>query len=293
MGWGGLTHRGGMPGTGSPLEDIQATFVRAQLTKAYPIGGRAYIDAHMAMGGQSWKTVPVVELGGGEGRYLYTPMAGDQGDGKPVFSLATQSDPSAAASAQVLLLFDNISPFPVCIGAIQHDKRGLLDATPVTEDATDRPAGIGHQDIAASNGGSTYVLDSEGVFAVMMADGKPYQVQLSESGGRLRISRGGEADEKLLLGNATLGYLDDLEASVKQLITRLNDAERIIDIITSQIALGIPVVGGGGGAATIVAFLDVRTQAAAGVISQKFTDIDTRVVASTVEISEKSLKDEP
>lgn len=284
--------RGGMPTTGwGALNEVKVNFVRAQVTRVYVLGGRQYIDAHNAMTGSDYVGCPVMGLGGGETRWAHVPIAGDQGEGRPVFNLSTQSDPSSAASAQVLLLFDGVSEMPWCIGTIQHPKFELQDETPETERSKDRKDEYGHQDIVSSNGGSTTVLDSLGQFAVVLADGKQATVQL-EGNGLVRISRNGEADERLVLANRLVSYLGGLEAQVDDLINRVAVLERWVG--TFQTAyLGPP------GALTVTSgkvdpvTLPVPAPSAVDVATKTYTSVDDRVVSSVVMIPDVNERDDP
>jgi hypothetical protein len=232
-----------MPPTGGLLGTTQARFVRAQLIRAYQSGGRHYIDAHMASGAGGWTGIPVMEFGGGSGRFLFVPMAGDQGDDKPAFAPAEQSDPTDIDSAQVWLFFDGASNFPVCLGAVQHSKRGLVDDTPETSVGNDRDADASYKDIFAENGGSWMALDSRGVVAFSLADGKQVSFQLAGAG-VLRVSRDGDATERLLLANATKGYFSGTEDHLDAQESRIAALESAVNSLVAFLAPGVAVSGG-------------------------------------------------
>jgi hypothetical protein len=217
----------GMPLTGGLMGRKTPRLVAAQLTSAYELGGRHYVDAHHPDSINGWTQVPVVELGGGLARFMHVPLAGDQGEDKPAFQPAEETDPSDIASAQVWLMFDGVSTNPICIGAVQHPKRGLVTETPETEDGQDRPAEIGVNDIAAANGDASHVIDALGVVAVQPAEGQIWNLKLRGTS-RARISRDGDADERLLLGNAALQALQDAHDWIDALQSRIDELERVV-----------------------------------------------------------------
>jgi hypothetical protein len=226
-----------MPTTGGIMGLTTPRFVKAQLIRTYQRGGRQYIDAHHANSFNGWTGVPVVELGGGIGRFVHVPMAGDQGEGKPAFAPAEQTDPTDIASAQVWLFFDGQSTSPVCVGAVQHSKRGLISDTPATEDGQDRPDDIGINDIAAVNGEASHIIDSAGVVAVSPKEGQPWNLKLKGTS-RARVSRDGDADERLLLGNASLASMQARHDWIESLESRIAELERVVALLAPWAAAG-------------------------------------------------------
>lgn len=210
-----------------------------QVTRVTVKGGRLYVD--VLTKSQRFNLVPVMELGGGSLRFAHAPIAGDQGDDAPIFDAAADTDPSGVASAQVVILMNDDGAVYV-IGAVAHGSRGLVAETPETEAGEDRPKGIGVADFATVNGGGRFVVDAKGVIEVKPAEGSPFQVNLSgEGNARVRIGRDGEAGETLLLGNATLDYLADLETQIARLEARLAAIESEAQSVGTYLRSGPPV----------------------------------------------------
>lgn len=263
----------GMPGTGRWNSIHQSRYVKAQLIRAYQRGGRHYIDAHAAKGAGGWTGVPVVEFGGGSGRFMHMPIAGDQGDGAPALAVGEEYDPTDVASAQVWLFFDGSSNNPVCVGAVQHSKRGLVTDTPSTGADADRGDGIGVNDFALVNGGSSFVVDAEGVIAVAPKTGKLWNLKL-KGGAKARISREGKAPEALLLGRRSLARLDTHYTWIDALEGRISRLETAMTGVLAFLASGV-----GGSYSAVPPFVQV-------VGSDAPNRPDDTLLAAAVEISD-------
>ena len=239
--------RGGMPG-GGKLSAPAATFVVAQLTRSYQIAGRAYIDAHMAKGAGGWHQVPVMELGGGKLRSVYVPAAGDQGDDNPTFAPGEETDPSGSASAQVYLLFDGFSPFPICLGGVQHPDNNLRDKTSDLDinGNKDLDEPLGHQDIIMRNGGATFAMDELGSVAFTPARKKSVFWILRELESKFLVVRKGKAgNERVLLARKMLVYLANLEKTVDNHEARIASLEAAMLSVVAFLAASPPVIAGG------------------------------------------------
>lgn len=231
--------RGGMPGTSSRWQQYaeRAVLVVAQLSRAYVLRGRPYIDAINPDGPGKWFQVPVVQGGGGgETRWENAPIAGPQEGSTTAHSgeSSVGANPDQFDSAQVVLMFVGNSTFPRCVGVIDHPRTGLVEETPETEAGEDREVGVGPQDWAWVNGGSRWILDSKGLLTAIAAQDKKVSFQLAGDG-FLRVSVDGEADEKLLLAGPVRDYLAELESHLDAQEARIAALEAAMALVAPQV----------------------------------------------------------
>lgn len=149
--------------------------------------------------------------------------------------------PPAGDEAEVLLgWLDGAVPFPVILGTLASPKASAAfsDVDPPGPE-TDYPAKNGLRDEVIAHGGARIVLSSQGdlVLDTTRSD-KPVRVQLPP-GGRMRISREGEADERLLLAGPTQEHIDALAAHVDALAQHVTLLTSILQSLAA--ATAVPV----------------------------------------------------
>lgn len=194
--------------------------VRVLVDAYYTIDGRPYVDAYDPETGAFYPRCPAAGLGGGDGTLEVVPPS-EPGEGDEEFAM----DPDTTQAAQVVLLpvsgsrghYWIATPMTIHPGGL-----GLDDETPETKEDEDHKGKAGLRDRVIRYGGSTIILDARG--NVTISPGAMLRGQLG-GGAVFRLSRDGEAGERLVLGGPLLDYLGALESYVDTLEARVATLE--------------------------------------------------------------------
>lgn len=201
--------------------------------RIFVAGGRPYCDVWDPETGRAWNGVPIMSVGGGPGQFQTVPLSAPS-----QAEFIRQADLDDAS--QVLLFHGEANRYPVTVGAIHHPSLDLQAKTEVVADDEDHSGAVGQRDFATVNGGTKFILDSrgrvtfdlrgaeeDGTFGVALAAGEIY-----------RVSRDGNAAERLLLADAVVAYLGELEAHLAAQNARIAALEAFAE--TAATTLGIP-----------------------------------------------------
>ena len=128
---------------------------------------------------------------------------------------------SSSEGAVVVLLFVSKKAVPVIIGAYPHKNvsSGLREGSSPLDASEEYPEGSDIEDIVIQQALSRLVISKHGdivLDASKTSTSEAVRIQLPENA-RLRVSRGGEANAKLLLAEPVLSLLNQLIAKVNRL----------------------------------------------------------------------------
>jgi hypothetical protein len=197
----------GMPGQGklARLLERGATST-AVVRRVFVEAGRVRVDCYDAENSTPWFGLAVLQAGGGgPDDFASTPPR------EPTIPLDVRYSADDSDTTQVLLLH-RPKKKPIVIGAVEHPGSSILDATPVVAQDADHPGSVGKQDFAWARGGARLIVDARGAVTIAPGgeDGNA-RIQLPADG-VLRISRDGQAEERLLLAGPVFAYLQEVDA---------------------------------------------------------------------------------
>jgi hypothetical protein len=184
------------------------TAVIANVRRVRIRNGRVFVDVFVPNSPQRWNDLPFVVAGGGASAWGYDPPTPDPqtiADSVPIGA-------DTPEGTQVVLVLRGKYP-PVIVGALQNTQATIAERTPVVDQAEDHPGDVGPADFARVNGGTRQILDSRGAWTLDLGDAEDptARVQLPDDG-VLRVSRGGEAAERLVLAGPLLAYLQQAQS---------------------------------------------------------------------------------
>jgi hypothetical protein len=184
------------------------TSLVALLQRAFTIDGRVFVDCYDPMTGRDWKNSPLMVLGGGPDSYVFA--APESPTGVEFLKEAELED-----STQVVLLSRDGAK-PMCIGTVQHPKQNIVDDPVVALPTQDHDGTVSIRDYAVTKGGTTVIIHDNGDVTVKGAGTIRMQ---SPEGGIVRMSRDGDASERLLLAQATLNYMEEVDTFMRAVDT--------------------------------------------------------------------------
>lgn len=231
--YNGMPSKGGQgPGEMAMSPAFSIAAVRATVVS----NGRVYVDADDLDTGQHYTRCPLMVFGGDPDRFGIFPVA-----------LRPSDSTGQWGSDREVLLLHRPGGRPYALGMKQHQDFAIEEAVNPTNEGADHPLAISKNDIAFRNGGSMLILDEHGAVTVVAADteyGKYLRLQLPDEHGRVRISRGGEADERVILANAFLDTWvnQTLRSHLTAQDARITALEAQVVALTASIK-AIPVVG--------------------------------------------------
>lgn len=171
----------------------KAGIMRGVVNATHVIKGRVYVDATSDTG-QTFFKCPLMIFGGDPERFAYFP--------------ATPQPTDSSRDREVLLLQGaGAQSKPWALGMKQPVGLGINDTT---EDdpgvGNDHGGAVGKNDISLRNSGAYITVDSNGAVTLAPGTGAArVRIQLpDDASANFRVSRGGEADERVILANAFL-----------------------------------------------------------------------------------------
>ncbi len=230
----------GMPIVGAGRLRERPSFTIGRVRKTRVIRGRVYADVDDLWYPQIYVRCPVLAFGGGEDQYAFFPITEDT-DVDPI------SEPfSTDRDRQVMLLHRGGHSVPYVIGAVQPYNMGIKDAPAPDVNDSDHGADVSKKDIAFRNNGALLLIDGNGAITLVAGDADYIRIQLPSLNGRLRVSRDGEADEKVILADAFLDNWVNTELynTLLALNERVRDLESKLATTISAVT-SIPVSTGG------------------------------------------------
>jgi len=187
--------------------------------------GRVYAEVYTS-DGRFFPAMPVMVRGGSAKAYSWEPMPSPEEDKDESAKQTARTE--ADGTTQVFLL-GRTRQQPCVVGAVQHPKQAISKETPNVAKDEDHPGDVGVGDFAWVLNNARVILDSRGGFTVITDDvpagsvadePQPHVRFQLPPGGLLRVSREGEADERVVLSGPLIDYLTELAAKVNA----LNDA---------------------------------------------------------------------
>ncbi len=169
----------------------------ALVDDVYVLDGHVVVDCSTE-DGAFWTQVPLATVGGGKRTWGVEPVEPpESGHGE-----------LARDRGQVLLVLRGPYVKPLAIGMLPADGGEVVEDAPVVDQQEDHPGVIGKADFARVNGGARLIVDEHGAITLdaREAGDATVRVQLAD-GGVLRVSRGGEATERLPLAGPLLDHL--------------------------------------------------------------------------------------
>lgn len=162
----------------------------------------------------------VMPGGGSSGASVYFPPVGGGAEDTPAY----RDRPRV-----VYTVVGNSRRNAVILGVLMHPeakKRFAENANVAVAVEDVHPETLSPQDCFIENGGAFFLVSDEGNIVLSAADGQPVRVQLSkDSSSKLRISKGDDASEALLLANRTLAYLTTQVDRINSMLTTLQSLE--------------------------------------------------------------------
>lgn len=218
-----------LPRAAAAMRAVDAAVVLVR--RVHVRDGRTFVDCWApGPGGQVWNNVPVLSGGGGVGTMRSEPVS------RPGDTETLPNDPGETAAAQAILVFRAPNRrSPVCIGTLLHvqaelDERAVSDL----DDDADHPGTVSIDDFGWRLGGFVMLLDGFGRCVLDARDAADVvRLQLSDDG-VLRISRKGEATDRLLLASTTRSFLDELVGRYNDLANRVTELERAMQVLSSS-----------------------------------------------------------
>lgn len=200
------------------------------------VGGRPYVNA-VAADLREGRAVPVLVLGGGRRRYIYSGPTPHDG-------VELEPNPDATDASQVVVVPRESSATTYAVGAVAHVKSEFTELAPEPGADEDHDGTVSILDNAVVNEGSKLILDHRGQVVLVVHD--VARVQLAE-GGVLRVSRKGKAEERLPLAGPLIDYLQQLEAQV----ARMEAWMKSLTVPTPSGGTGAPAVAFTGSTPTL------------------------------------------
>lgn len=238
----------GMPGTGRSLSErlnrvIPALSVGA-VKKVQVINGRVYVDVDDLTSANYHRTCPLMVFGGGPDNFMVTPVTetpDDRGElnQPPLGSAKREFD-------HEVILVHRANGKPYAIGMAPHPDMTIQEELEEDPGAADHGAQISKKDHAIRNTGALFLVDANGAITLdTQTSGQRVRVQLKEEGGRFRVSRGGEADERVILADAFLdGWVNgDLKNHLQAQNDRITQLEADLAQVIAVLSPGLPVAG--------------------------------------------------
>ena len=236
----------GMPIVSQGRTRERPAFTIGRVRRTQTIRGRVYADVDDLWYPQIYVRCPVMAFGGGEDQYVFFPVTEGSDNDPTKGQLPDPEVPRADRARQVLLLHRGGHSVPYVLGAVQPYGLGLEDSPDPDVNDEDHGTRVSKKDIAFRNNGALLLIDSNGAITLVAGDADYVRVQLPEVNGRLRISRDGEADEKVILADA---FLDNwinvsLYSTLVEMSNRINDLESKLATVIGAVT-SIPVTSGG------------------------------------------------
>ena len=213
-----MRRRGGYPGANVQ----QARGARKQIAlvlERKTVAGRPAVTCRDPLSLDQWFDVPVSVRGGGPDSFAYFPPSIPEIDPIP-------SNPVGTTAAQAVLDIPQEMQAPRCDAMVPHPAMGMLDGVPLDSlPLTDRANAIYESDAVVRHGGTTVSVAIDGSVTVDVkgATMPMVRVQLPAEG-VLRVSRAGEATDRLVLASELVAYLTALEARVNALDAAMQTA---------------------------------------------------------------------
>jgi hypothetical protein len=184
----------------------------AFVSKVRVIDQRVHVDCYDGETGQTWYRLPILVFGGGQGSSLVVP---------PVpYPRETVQQPEEEEGSQVLVV-PRHKQGPVALMVTQHPLAGFQDVAELDEaertaqDDQDHPLPRTPEEHVWEHRGVRVQLTSDGSVVIdATASQKPVRIQLAKDAGLLRVSRDGQAGERLVLAGP-LGDYHQSEASYR------------------------------------------------------------------------------
>lgn len=258
--------------------DKSVAFSIGNVVNTYIIAGRLYADVDDYDHGCRHDRCPVMCFGGDTGTFTYAPVT-----------------PTAAEQDNLneAIILHRTGGRPYIIGMKQPIGLGLVAGATEDPGAEDRTLDISKNDIALVNKNAKLIIDSNGAVTIVTGDAKYARVQLQSEGGRLRISRGGEANETVILANAFLDTWvnETLHAHLQTQNARITALEAQVAALSSVLVSGVSVTGLTADEVPVTG-TTVPPSGLSGFSAPTAPSIPTagsEYKSSTIELSEKSL----
>ena len=281
-----------MPGAGSFVERInrrQQVLTVGTVNTTHVINGRVYVDVDDYTRTQLFSKCPLMVFGGDPRTFAFFPVIGTPQTDEGQVGLPASGGSSRSEYVREVILVHRGEGKPYAVGMAGHPDMSITDTTEDDPGAADHTLAISKNDIALQNRGAVFVLDSNGAVTLdTTASGARIRAQLADEGGRLRLSRGGEADERILLGDASVGYFGGIEDQINEMRDRIAQLEQMVDSMAAGLTSGVPVAG----TPPVAQLIVVPPQSLGPTLSPPFTPADDSLVSSTVELSGKSVAED-
>lgn len=273
---------------GSRLDQQHPAMTIGAVRATRVISGRVYVDVDDLTAGSYYQACPLMVFGGSPDAFVFVPAIETPNvDGGLAGQPPTGGSTQATFDHEVILLHRGHGR-PYAIGMAPHPDMKISEETPEDPGDADHVRSVGKDDIAIKSNGALWLMDRNGSVTVdTTQSGQRVRVQLAEEGGRLRVSRGGQASERVLLADAMVSYAESIEAQIDEMRNRISLLETSVNAIVAALAAGLELNIPAGTTAPAVI-----PAPGASVLNPPYDAIDERVVSSSVEISNLNARDD-
>lgn len=196
------------------------------------INGRLYASVDDLDNGQRHDRCPVMCFGGGTDKFMFVPVTPTPQDGE-----------SLKMNEAVIVHRGEGKPY--IIGTKQPLGFGIKKEIAEDPGEADHSGDVAKDDFAIQNSSAKFIVDANGAVTIKAGTAKHVRIQLDETEGALRVSRGGEADECVILANAFIDTFinQTLYAHLVAQNARIAALEAQVATLSTILTSGIAVTG--------------------------------------------------
>lgn len=217
-------------GLKSRIDRRPVTFSLGTVLSTEVHDGRLYANVHDYDNNAYHHNCPVACFGGGKDCFVFSPVVSTTSEDFDNFHLVEA----------LLLHRDGGRPYVVAMKQnVQSDVQA--ESVDSAEDNSDRSPVFSKNDYVAHNAGSRLMLSDDGDVTLIVSK-KYFRTQLPEDG-RLRVSRDGEANERVILGNKFIDQFinNQLHAHLQAQNARISALEGQVAKLTQVLSSGVSV----------------------------------------------------